>query len=280
MNAFASLLSKSIATQQVLIVAAHPDDETIGAGILLSRLPFSRVLHVTDGAPRDRRFFPAFFAGHRAEYAAERRRELVAAVALAGVKKDSLDSLDIPDLEATLSLALLSRRIAARLAELRPEIVVTHAYEGGHPDHDATAFAVHMAAAMLHRKGLPSPAILEMALYHAQPRATNPRDLVVGSFLPNPDSAEAPVVIELGPAERALKECMLTCFASQRAFLRKLPRQAWESFRPAPTYDFTRPPHPGPLLYELAGFPITGDHWREVAEEAVRELGFNIEAQP
>src|SRR5437868_2111019 len=36
-----------------LIVIAHPDDETIGCGALLRRLPRALVVHVTDGAPHN-----------------------------------------------------------------------------------------------------------------------------------------------------------------------------------------------------------------------------------
>ncbi|MDF2780993.1 MAG: LmbE family protein, partial [Geminicoccaceae bacterium] len=59
----------------VLIVAAHPDDEVIGASTLLMRIPELRLLHVTDGAPRDLRDAQAAgFAGWQ-DYAQARDTE-------------------------------------------------------------------------------------------------------------------------------------------------------------------------------------------------------------
>jgi N-acetylglucosamine malate deacetylase 2 len=74
----------------VLIVVAHPDDETIGAGALISRLRDCRIVHVTDGAPRDPQFILGGFSGTREEYREERRRELAAAMALAGLGPERL----------------------------------------------------------------------------------------------------------------------------------------------------------------------------------------------
>ncbi|HEV7515463.1 MAG TPA: PIG-L family deacetylase, partial [Thermoanaerobaculia bacterium] len=79
-----------------LVLAAHPDDETIGAGALLCRQPPQAVIHVTDGAPRDLAWAPAAH-GDRDGYARARRRELAAALALAGVPADRLLRLGIVD---------------------------------------------------------------------------------------------------------------------------------------------------------------------------------------
>src|SRR5690242_14956296 len=83
-----------------LVVAAHPDDEAIGAGGLLQRLPGASVVHVTDGAPRDPSFLPEGLAKDRAEYAALRRDEAARALALAGIPADRVRSLGIVDQEA------------------------------------------------------------------------------------------------------------------------------------------------------------------------------------
>ena len=40
-----------------------------------------------------------------------------------------------------------------------------------------------------------------------------------------------------------------------------------ERFRVAPCYDFSRPPHAGPLWYEILGFSMGGEMWRRAAAE-------------
>src|SRR3954466_10614255 len=69
--------------RKLLLVVAHPDDDILGAGALLARLPWTRIVYVTDGAPRDGRDARGHgFAGPE-DYAAARRREALAALALA-----------------------------------------------------------------------------------------------------------------------------------------------------------------------------------------------------
>jgi LmbE family N-acetylglucosaminyl deacetylase len=274
-----------------LVLAAHPDDETIGAGGLLGRLTPEAVIHVTDGAPRDLAWAPAATAG-REDYARARRRELESAMDLAGVPADRLLSLGIVDQEAVLALPALAERLAELFVDFAPDRVLTLAYEGGHPDHDAVAFAAHAALELLRRRGRGAPELWEMALYHAlQGR------MVTGTFLPLPgrpplptpsyrppersegsgwgcgDEGEEEVELTLSPAEAERKRRMIAAFVTQEETLRPfLPPQP-ERFRKAPSYRFTEPPHPGPLQYEIWGFPLNGPTWRGHAREALRVLG-------
>ena len=72
----------------------------------------------------------------------------------------------------------------------------------------------------------------------------------------------------LDPAQLRRKREMLACFASQRATLAPFLELAHERYRLAPSYDFSRPPHGGPLLYERMGFPTSGAAWRAIAARA------------
>jgi N-acetylglucosamine malate deacetylase 2 len=236
---------------RVLIVVAHPDDEVVGAGALISRLPDVWILHATDGAPRDPRFLARSFAGSREEYAQARRRELEDALSLAGIGPDRLLGLRIADQEAVFEIPRLTEGIARAVREIGPDTVLTLAYEGGHPDHDAVALAVQQA--------VPGIEILEMPLYHAEPGTET---MVVQEFLPGPPE----ICLTLTDGERDLKRRMIEAFATQSETLQAFLPPREERFRPAPRYDFTRPPHEGRLQYEIWGFPIDEKRWRETAK--------------
>jgi LmbE family N-acetylglucosaminyl deacetylase len=255
---------------RVLLAAAHPDDETMGAGILLSRTPDAWVIHATDGVPGDAGFIARGFSGSPEEYAAARRRELEAALALAGIAPERLRCLGARDQEAVFEIPRLARELAAAFREIAPEIVLTHAYEGGHPDHDAVAFAVHAAADLLRSEGTEPPKVWEMPLYHAEPGENPGRRMVVCEFLPLPGVEDTRIV--LSEKERNLKRRMLGCFETQRETLRAFLPPRDERFRPAPRYDFTKPPHEGRLQYEIWGFGMTGRRWREVASVLQQQL--------
>jgi len=246
----------------LLVVVAHPDDEVIGLGAQLRRFRDATILHVTDGAPHDGRDAAMHGFADTGAYAAARRSELLATLDLAGIGADRALQLGIPDQQAALNLPRLTRQVAAIIAERRPAILVTHAYEGGHPDHDAAAFAVHAALRLL---GPPRPLLLEMTCYHA-----GPEGVVLGRFLP----AEGcdPVAITLSLQARALKRRMIGCFATQREVLAPFPTDA-ESLRPAACHDFARPPHPGRLHYENFPWGMTGERFRHLAAQALQELG-------
>lgn len=250
--------------QRALVVVAHPDDETIGAGAQLGRFAALRILHTTDGAPRTGPDVAAAGCATAADYAALRRGELERAMALAGVAPDRLDGLGFADQGASCDLAALTRLVLRRIERERPEVVLTHPYEGGHPDHDATAFAVHAACALLDGA---APRIVEMAGYHG---GGGEGGTIFQDFLPSPGIPVCTVALD--PAERALKRRMLDAHASQTRTLAPF-RDDVERFRTSPAYDFTRPPHEGPLNYDRFAWGITGERWQARAVEALRALG-------
>jgi LmbE family N-acetylglucosaminyl deacetylase len=148
--------------------------------------------------------------------------------------------------------------------EIRPDIVLTHPYEGGHSDHDATAFAVQLACGVLRRDKVPAPVVLELTSYH---NVSGTRR--VFEFLPFLGSEER--TIRLTESERELKKRMYQEFVSQAHVLKRFPIQI-ERFRPAPRYLFTQAPHPGQLDYERFCTLITGAQWRKNAEKALETL--------
>lgn len=274
---------------RVLVVAAHPDDETIGCGGLLLGLSGrarAYVVHVTDGAPRDRRFVPQGVEASREGYASIRRAEVIKALSLAAIGKERLYSLGAIDQEASFELVRLVRALAELLLEIRPDFVVSHAYEGGHPDHDAASFVTHGAFASAAPRLLRA-VLVEMSSYHGEPG-----HLVTGRFLQRGDS-QPPIdtrsAIEaltslrgedhdgieirfsLSPRLSEKKRSMLRCFETQRDILAPFGIES-EMLRRAPRHDFSRPPHAGPLHYERLGWPMTGLRFRRRIEEARREL--------
>lgn len=256
-----ALARRAPVTARMVILAAHPDDEAIGLGAALGRLRDALLVHVTDGAPRDGRDMKEYGFSSLAEYAAARQRELSAALAAGGAGRLRRARLGRRDGEAWRDLADLARQIRDLLAAERPAALFTHPYEGGHPDHDAAAFAARAACRML---GDRAPALLEMTSYHAGPQGR-----ATGTFLPG-ETAAAALVLNLD--ERRRKEAMIACFLTQRAVLAGF-EVAVERYRAAPRYDFTEPPHPGRLFYEGWDWAPAGALWRERAAAALVELG-------
>jgi LmbE family N-acetylglucosaminyl deacetylase len=247
-----------------LVIVAHPDDEAIGAGGLLAGLPDAVVAHVTDGAPRDIRYAQSKGFQTREEYARGRRREVVNALAHVGITPERCRDLGYVDGEASLQLLELVFDVADLMDEVRPDVVLTHPYEGGHSDHDATAFAVHLACGILRRDNVPTPVVLELTSYHNFSGSRR-----VFSFLPFIGTEER--TIKLTEAERELKKRMYQEFTSQRQVLERFPINL-ERFRPAPRYLFTEAPHQGQLDYERFCTIITGAQWRQNAGRALEAL--------
>jgi N-acetylglucosamine malate deacetylase 2 len=248
-----------------MTIVAHPDDETIALGARLGRFSAAHLVHVTDGVPRNGQDSRTHGFASFAAYREARAKELDRALSLAGLCTVSRECLHIPDQEASFRLLELTRQIADILRIYKPEIIFTHPYEGGHPDHDACAFAVHHAAVIEGSYSGLAPLIIEATFYHA-----GPQGIATGAFLP---SSAKPLEASflLTPEERARKEALFACFTTQQDTLRYFPRDA-ERFRIAPEYDFRTPPHPAPVFYDGYLWGMTSQRFCDMARSAESAL--------
>jgi N-acetylglucosamine malate deacetylase 2 len=250
----------------VMIIVAHQDDESVGAGSRLCKLTNAYVVHVTDGAPRNPEVAKRYGFETREQYAQARWNELQKAMELAGVPRERLIHLGYADGEAAYRMVDLVIDVAELIDQHAPDLVITHPYEGGHTDHDATAFAVHLACGILRREGTSPPVVLEMTSYHDREGQR-----VVHEFLPHERADRARRAVHLTDDEQDVKQKMFECFRTQQVVLNTFSTTI-EKFRPAPRYVFTKPPHEGRLNYEKYGDRELGARWRYHAELAMAEL--------
>ncbi|MEJ7831408.1 MAG: bifunctional PIG-L family deacetylase/class I SAM-dependent methyltransferase [Nocardioides sp.] len=130
----------------VVVVAAHPDDESLGAGGLMvaahDRGLAVRLLVATAGEgshPASRTMPPARLADLR-------RRELDAATSVLAPGTDPV-LLGIADGEVDQHEPVLTERLVSMLGDARRTLVVAPWRHDGHPDHEAAGRAAAAAAA-------------------------------------------------------------------------------------------------------------------------------------
>src|SRR5258707_8820525 len=117
-----------------LVIASHPDDAELGAGgtILLLKSQGAKVgvLDLTDGEPTP----------HGS--AEIRQAETEAATKILGL--DYRGNLGLRNRFLTADLES-RHRLAGKLRELRPRVLLTHYWEDSHPDHVAASALVDAA---------------------------------------------------------------------------------------------------------------------------------------
>ena len=111
-------------TGRLAIVAAHPDDEVIGAGGHFPQLRDALFIHVTNGAPRNGRDATAFGFASPEDYARARADELAAALALAGIDQSQCREAGLSDQEVASISGHKSMQMLRRYTHLRAEDLV------------------------------------------------------------------------------------------------------------------------------------------------------------
>jgi len=230
---------------RTLVIVAHPDDETITCGGLLQRMRDPCVVFATDGAPEDAYFWGRF--GSRERYAAIREAESRAALVAVGVHQIVFlaQQSEAPLVDQLLYRALPAAFTAlSRIVErIKPECVLTLAYEGGHPDHDSASF---LGAQLGRAFAIP---VWEAPLYHRNADGGG----VYQRFI-----EEHGEVIEyaVDGDELKAKHAMLACYKSQFDALPSFSVEL-ERFRTQASYAYARRPHAGKLNYELWQWKMT-----------------------
>ena len=162
-------------TDRVLVVAPHPDDESIATGGLIQAARASgaavRVIVLTDG---DANVWPQRWiekrwrldAAARARWGARRREEARQAMRVLGLQQGDSIFLGLPDLGLTDLLMRADANVVARLravvAEFAPSYVVLPDLCDRHPDHSAANILVRLALPGI---GAKFPRLLEFAVH-------------------------------------------------------------------------------------------------------------------
>lgn len=258
---------------RTLLFFAHPDDETIALGARLGHFRNAHLVHVTDGAPHNENFARTHHLNSVADYRRVREEELRHTLEAAGIPNVSRECLEVADQEASLQLTWLTRRLLLLLRIHHPQAIFTHPFEGGHPDHDACAFAVHHAIALLHFRREPAPVLIEAPFYHA---GRFGQGMVTGSFLPAAgDTPE--IVYALSIQEQRRKRALLDCYPTQNNMLRSI-SVTEERFRIAPAYEFRSPPNSGAVFYDNYSWGINSRGFCDLAWEAEDALEEEMKA--
>lgn len=143
---------------EAIVVAAHPDDEVLGASTILASRSCT-VVFATDGVPPD---VVAAGANRRGtsekperegdgeerDLADGRVAEAEEAHATLGARVESYQRLGFGDQRVTDEVVQLAEALARRIDAHRGDVFVP-AYQRGHPDHDAVYVAAQLARAQL-----------------------------------------------------------------------------------------------------------------------------------
>ena len=204
---------KITSKDRLLILAPHPDDESLATGGLIQRAVKAgakvRVLFATDGDnnPWPQRFLERKLQityTDRARWGRRRRKEALAALELLGLPKGSARFLGLPDQGITKLLMHAEEGVLftlwAELTEWEPTIFVIPSATDALPDHSALFVLVNLALMRLEKP----PRLLRFIIHP-----------------PKRHSERGKVTLKLTDAEVERKRAAILAHESQMALSRK-----------------------------------------------------------
>lgn len=176
-------MTDEITARSTLVVAPHPDDETLGCGATIARMR-SRgtvvfVLLITGGGQSPR---PAGMTV--ADLTSLRRSEAADALAILGVDAEHTIRLDFPDGGLHLVREALVEAIKAVLSRIDVSQVMVTSLRDRHPDHATVAEATVDTV----DRYFPAVRLYEYAVWQRLPALTAARDLGLSALGAQPGS--------------------------------------------------------------------------------------------
>jgi len=200
-------------SDKVLVVAPHPDDESLGTGGLLQRIFAQkvpvRIVFATNGEnnPWAQRYWERRWQigpEERVRWGRRRREEALNAICALGGKPDCARFLNLPDLGTTHLLMQGARELSVlttdEIQEWEPTVALIPTMHDAHPDHSALSVAFSMA---IDSVGDSSIRTWEYLVH--KPQAPIPQE---------------PVKLLLNPEEVARKRRAILCHETQVALSR------------------------------------------------------------
>ncbi|HZZ19410.1 MAG TPA: glycosyltransferase [Opitutaceae bacterium] len=233
------------AWKKLLLLAVHPDDETLAAGGLIQRALSMgsevRIIVVTDGEdnPWPQRFVERRWnigPEDRLRWGKMRRAEALEAIERLGVPREQVSFWHEPDQGLTRNLRSNDRRLIERLADEivreRPTMLVAPSLGDLHPDHSALALFLQFA---LESRGLERDSSILQLRY-----LVHPKKQAFGA-----DGLR----LDLSPQEMAAKRGAIGSYRSQLALSG---RRFLGYARPAEVFQQVGDvPHPRPMGAEI-----------------------------
>lgn len=223
--------------KNILFVAAHPDDELVGATFIIKNLLQKKniiIFFLTNGViSKEEMWF-----WNKKKYKEKKKirdEEMKKSLKLLGIKK--FFKQDIPTRKLKENIERTFEKINLLVKDHKIDTIFCPAYEGGHQDHDVSNFICSRLRN--------STEVYEYAEYNFSKGRINCNKFV--------KSTKNEITIKLSEKEKKEKIKFLKIYNSEKGNLNYLHLNE-ECYRKIYNYDYTKAPHHGKLFYRRFSF--------------------------